>query len=207
VKILVAGPPCAGKSTYVREHAAPGALVLDQDEIGRKAMNRGLASIHRATGEVWVIRCAPGAEARARLARSLGCDEVKLLCPPMEELERRAFERVHPERELAAIRKWMLVEHGLSVPKGAHRTGRRARRVREQTFEEYGDICHICGHAGAGESDHVETLSSRPGQLLTVSGRRPAHGTSARCPTCRRACNQERGASSMSKVFVPKGAW
>lgn len=31
--ILVAGPPCGGKTTYVREHAAHGELILDFDDI------------------------------------------------------------------------------------------------------------------------------------------------------------------------------
>ena len=31
--ILVAGPPCGGKSTYATEHAVPGDLVLDFDDI------------------------------------------------------------------------------------------------------------------------------------------------------------------------------
>lgn len=33
MNILVAGPPAAGKTTWVRERAAPGDLVLDWDEI------------------------------------------------------------------------------------------------------------------------------------------------------------------------------
>lgn len=32
---VVHGPPCAGKSTYVRNHAAPGDIVIDFDEIAR----------------------------------------------------------------------------------------------------------------------------------------------------------------------------
>ncbi len=30
---LVAGPPCSGKNTYVRQHMAPGDLVVDYDAI------------------------------------------------------------------------------------------------------------------------------------------------------------------------------
>lgn len=207
MKILVAGPPCAGKSTYVREHASPGALVLDQDVIGRKAMNRHLAAIHRTVGEVWIIRCAPGEMQRAALARRLGCDDVVLLCPDIETLHERAASRDNPAAARQAIRNWMLKEHGLSVPKGAHRTGHRARLVRAETFERYGTTCWICGHEGAGESDHVVPLSNQPGQALTVSGRRPSHGSNSRCATCGRACNQERGASRMSDVFVPNVEW
>jgi 5-methylcytosine-specific restriction endonuclease McrA len=204
---LVAGPPCAGKSYYVREHASPGALVLDQDVIGRKAMNKGLASIHRTTGEVWVIRCAPGELARAGLARRLGCDDVVLLCPDVETLHARAAARPNPVATRQAIRSWMLKEHGLSVPRGAGRTGHRARQVREQTFERYGRTCWICGHDGAGESDHVVPLAEDAGLALVVENRRPAHGSSSRCPTCGRACNQERGTKKVGSVFVPSSEW
>lgn len=207
MKILVAGPPCAGKSTYVREHASPGALVLDQDVIGRKAMNRHLAAIHRTAGEVWIIRCAPGEMQRAALARRLGCDDVVLLCPGIETLHERAALRDNPAAARQAIRNWMLKEHGLSVPKGAHRTGHRARLVRAETFERYGTTCWICGHEGAGESDHVVPASVGADLTLAVGNRRPAHGSSSRCPTCGRACNQERGVKASSSVFVPSSEW
>lgn len=204
---LVAGPPCAGKSTHVREHASPGALVLDQDVIGRKAMLRHLARIHSTTGEVWVIRCAPGPEARARFARSIGADDVVLLCPDESTLSERAAARPNPAGARQAIRAWMLKEHGLTRVRSAHRSGARARRVQRETFEVHGDTCWICGHGGARESDHVVPLSSAPGQPLVVDGRLPAHGANARCPVCGRACNSERGAKPKDQVFVPKVAW
>lgn len=208
MRVLVAGPPCAGKTTYVREHADDGDLVLDQDAIGPRAMQRGIAALGRETRDVWIIRCAPGPEQRARLAHALGADRVELLLPDPHELERRAMCRPEPHRVLMAIRKWHLAEAGLSGKvRGAHRGGRQARAVARETFAVYGTVCWICGHEGAGESDHVVPLSSDAAQALTVGGRRPAHGTSARCPTCGRACNQERGASMATDVFVPKTVW
>ena len=30
---VVTGPPCGGKSTYVREHAKPGDFVIDLDRL------------------------------------------------------------------------------------------------------------------------------------------------------------------------------
>lgn len=203
----MAGPPCAGKSTYVRERAAPGALVLDQDVIGRKAMLLGLAQIHRVTGEVWVIRCVPGQDERARFARSIGADDVVLLCPAIEELHARADARPNPKATRLAIRKWFLKEHGLSVPKSVHRTGGRARAVRAATFAEKGTTCVICGHEGATESGHVVSLADDPGQALSSAGREPVHGTSARCPTCGRACNQEQGRRHASEMFRPTLSW
>ena len=59
--ILVAGPPCSGKTTYVTQRAKPGDLVLDQDAIGAAAMRQGLAKVAAMTdGTAWVIRCSPG---------------------------------------------------------------------------------------------------------------------------------------------------
>jgi hypothetical protein len=46
---VVTGPPCSGKSTYVREHANPGDIVVDFDTI---AQALGSPKPHDHTGPV-----------------------------------------------------------------------------------------------------------------------------------------------------------
>lgn len=60
-------------------------------------------------------------------------------------------------------------------------------------FAIYGDTCHLCGHHGAGEADHLTPISIDADQPIDPHLMRPAHGVNARCPVCGRACNTERG--------------
>lgn len=107
VVYLVAGPPCAGKSTYVRQRAKPGDLVLDQDVIGARAMVAGLRQVAAMTsGTAWVIRCAPGPTRRAELAAQLRA-EVVLLRPDDAVLFARAAARANPRRAIQAVRDWI----------------------------------------------------------------------------------------------------
>jgi hypothetical protein len=124
---LVTGPPCAGKSTYVRAHAQPGDLVLDLDEIARQlgstrhwmhddaVMRRAEQEMRRritalAGGgavRAWVIRCVPAGQARAALARLLRADRVLVLLPPHHELTARALERPDRMATVTAITQWL----------------------------------------------------------------------------------------------------
>lgn len=105
---LICGPPCAGKTTYVRAHARPGDTVLDADVIGQRAMAQALRK--PLVGRVWVIRCCPGARARQVLARELNATDVVLLLPPTPVLMRRAARRAHPGRHVMAVRAWLRSE-------------------------------------------------------------------------------------------------
>lgn len=86
---VVTGPPASGKTTYVREHARPGAIVIDWDLLAaaltaggtdthrhprpvqqvahrarRAAIKEGLRQ-SRGGHEVWVVHSAPGPDAMA----------------------------------------------------------------------------------------------------------------------------------------------
>lgn len=105
---LVCGPPCAGKTTYVRVRARPGDTVLDADVMGQRAM---AAALHRPlTGRVWVIRCCPGARARQELVAWIKADAVVVLQPETSVLMRRAHARQHPGRHVMAILAWLRAE-------------------------------------------------------------------------------------------------
>jgi Uncharacterized protein conserved in bacteria len=119
--ILVAGPPCSGKTTYVTQRAKPGDLVLDQDAIGAAAMRQGLAKVAAMTdGTAWVIRCSPGPRRREEFARQIRA-EVVLLTAPEPELIARAAHRPNPRRHIQAVRDWLRRE-ALDKP-GRAKTG------------------------------------------------------------------------------------
>lgn len=83
------------------------------------------------------------------------------------------------------------------------RKGRPWERVREQVFTACGDICHICGHGGAGDIDHViprSLLVQLGGDPEDLTNLRPAHGTRSPCPTCGRKCNREKS----DKLHIPR---
>jgi hypothetical protein len=75
-------------------------------------------------------------------------------------------------------------------------SSRRWRRVRAQVLAT-SNLCHICGHTGAGEGDHLITRA-QGGQKYDPENVLPAHGYRSRCWECDsiqgRACNQSRGA-------------
>ena len=122
--VVVCGPPCAGKSTYVRENAQAGDTVIDWDDIvvdlGFPARHhfvdrslvpiimdewrRRLDAARHSTGTVWVLRSKPARESRA-LAVSLGAELVEISAP-IGLLLARAKERPHPVEHERLILAW-----------------------------------------------------------------------------------------------------
>ena len=70
--------------------------------------------------------------------------------------------------------------------------GRRWQAFRQVVFQVYGRTCHLCGHDGANQVDHVISVLEAPHLAWDLGNCRPAHGTRNRCPVCGRCCNQAR---------------
>lgn len=123
---LIAGPPCAGKTTWVREHRGYGDLVIDQDALAaalslepehdtprwltKYAIAAKEAVLTKLQEPPWckrvlIIDSAPTRE-RRRYFRDVYSAKVVLLLPDRSELERRAWERPNPQGTLAAIDCW-----------------------------------------------------------------------------------------------------
>ncbi|MHA6626899.1 AAA family ATPase [Pseudonocardia sichuanensis] len=111
--VLVCGPPCAGKTTYVREHAQLDDLVLDQDELGHSRYQRALTELRYHHGRAWVIRCLPTQQRREAFAEHIGATRTVLLQPSTEVLMQRARARPESARHVQAVRSWLEQERGV----------------------------------------------------------------------------------------------
>jgi hypothetical protein len=108
--VIVTGPPCAGKTTYVREHARPGDIIIDFDamaaafgapgreheytepmkaitQYARGAAIKAAIDWHRRGARVWVTECAPPPQRWQQYARA-GARHIPLTADP-DEIHRR----------------------------------------------------------------------------------------------------------------------
>jgi 5-methylcytosine-specific restriction protein A len=122
---IICGPPCSGKSTWVRERAAPGDVVVDFDLIAHRLGSRTRydhsddikarvnAEIERTLDDIvesddvtaWVIRTMPDGADRAALAKRLDA-QVVVIRPTLREITRRAEADKRPPWTVQAARKW-----------------------------------------------------------------------------------------------------
>lgn len=116
---LVAGPPCAGKNTYVREQAQPGDVIVDYDEImvrlsgqplhhhDEAHIETALAERDRAISQLlasgrrgWIIASAP----TSRQRHQYGTQVVVVLPSQAEAIRRCRDER--PDGWERFVREW-----------------------------------------------------------------------------------------------------
>jgi hypothetical protein len=125
---IVCGPPCSGKTTYVREHAGSADTIIDVDAIAAsinpsykpwegmledllfrqtiRARNAMLGSLDRkAGGKAWFIVSAPSPKEREWWQSKLGGTVVLLSTDPTE-CKRRALVRGTP-KAIEGIDDWM----------------------------------------------------------------------------------------------------
>lgn len=115
---VVTGPPCSGKTTYVREHARDGDIIIDFDNLAealgskvrhghsmahqqvtiaaRRAAIDTAIRWHLKGTTVWIVDCKVSPK-RARMYEDVGA-EIVTMRADRDELHRRA----HAERPM----KW-----------------------------------------------------------------------------------------------------
>lgn len=129
---VISGPPCAGKTTWIREHATPGDIVIDLDDliaalggdshnptnaVLRVAQAARIAAIRSATGRhregctVWVIDTDPPPWLRLKY-RQAGA-EIITITADADVLHQRARSAGRPQRVHGVIDDWL----------ASHRTG------------------------------------------------------------------------------------
>lgn len=91
------------------------------------------------------------------------------------------------------------------MPRGV-RTGHKYREWKRLIFLHFGRVCHICGHGGAQDADHLIPLAVHLDDHTDYRTGRPAHGIRG-CPTCKRKCNQIRGAKPLEDDYKPELPW
>lgn len=135
---IVCGPPAAGKSTYVRTHAAPDDTVIDFDlirkqvggekwdlrqEINDRAFairDQLIRSLHDKTaGRAWLIVMAPTKAERAAWRSALGNVTEVMIAPPKEtcfaQMRKEPDRRASANRQRIAIDRWFNAFDGASA--------------------------------------------------------------------------------------------
>ena len=223
---VVTGPPCAGKSTYVKEHRSPGSVVVDLDKL---AVALGAESDHVYDGDVyraaqrarsavirecrdyeesWVIDSSPRAHTRKVFAGAVFHD----LDPGMDECLRRAAEDGRPVGTESVIRAWYeesvvrpAVGGARSKANVRYKNGAARRRLRAR-LKARRDPCWICQAFGRpSEIDYSlparHPMSFEVDELVPVS-RGGSPTDIGNVAAAHRICNEWRGNKSVEEVLA-----
>ena len=146
---VITGPPCAGKTTYARQHAMPGDIIVDFDEIAMAlgcqarhtygdrdhiwhvtlaARNAAITSAiqrHHEGARVWIIDCVIPPN-RQDAYDANGARIVRLTAEPAELHRRASAER--PPQWHAQIDQWLATGGRPQYPARREPSPRRGTR-------------------------------------------------------------------------------
>lgn len=123
-KIIIAGAPCSGKTTFAAAHALPGDEILDYDVVHAELTGLPLyvhdeSQISRTVDEFggraramrqgWIIRTAPTASARTASREAMQARSIVLEVEPAEclaRLERSTRPEAAKSRLRSVIEEW-----------------------------------------------------------------------------------------------------
>jgi hypothetical protein len=94
-----------------------------------------------------------------------------------------------------------------------HHHSAEYQRARKLCFMMFGNTCHLCGHGGAGVTDHLRPVALYPFQPITPWGMRPSHGRGYPCNQCPqhngkpRMCNELKGIRAGNAVLKSSQEW
>ena len=132
---VVTGPPCSGKTTWVRDHAQAGDVVVDLDQLGlaltvgvehhayppavrrvaiharRAAVSAAIAEHHRGAS-VWVVHSRPTSAQRAMYRRNGG--RLVVMAESMRVLVDRA-QAERPAWVLDLLARWRDIDEMAEV--------------------------------------------------------------------------------------------
>lgn len=224
---VVTGPPCAGKTTYIRERKSAGAVVVDFDSL---AVALGADSGHRCEGDVrkaaivarhaviaackkysesWVIHTSLDAHDRPEYSGARFHD----LDPGEDVCVARAVADGRPEGTIGAIRAWYANRGSThaNVRRSDPRTrnGSARRKVRARLRARH-DPCWICQAFGrSGEIDYSlpagHPYSFEVDEIVPVSlGGSPYDMENV--AASHRCCNEWRGNKTVEQVMAAAAA-
>ena len=221
---VIIGPPCAGKSTYVREHAKPGDVIIDFDAIAtalgaerhdaRDAVKEAAFKARSAViaycvenaekVDAWIIHTKP-TEKQIADYEDAGAD-FTVIDEPLEVCLERAEADGRPQRSIDAIHEYFekgdLMKHTKAANEAARTDGGIVKGY-AATFGREPDSCGDVIAKGAFATRSTTSARSRSRRRTTTASTWRRSSTPRTRPRNTSASSSRRGGSTSSASPSP----